>query len=200
MVLASGKETVLDLRQGNTFDVARLREIEISPGDKILIRANNKQLGLINGQVLTVAGIEPDGSLRTNESISVPAQFRQWCHGYVVTSHKAQGWTADHVVVAAERITAKGAYVACSRGRHSCTIHTPDKLWLVEKLPEGNRKTALDVLPGIQTHSAAILNRVSQWKKIAAVARKIAQRWMRQSPGKYQAVASYEQQSRLMKM
>jgi hypothetical protein len=46
--------------------------------------------------------------------------FRQWCHGYVVTSHKAQGWTADHVVVAAERLTAKGAYVACSRGRHSC--------------------------------------------------------------------------------
>jgi hypothetical protein len=41
------------------------------------------------------------------------ADFRQRCHGYVVTSHKAQGWTADHVVVAAERFTSKGAYVAC---------------------------------------------------------------------------------------
>ena len=40
---------------------------------------------------------------------------------FPVTSHKAQGWTADHVVVAVERLTAKGAYMACSRGRQSCT-------------------------------------------------------------------------------
>jgi hypothetical protein len=80
----------------------------------------------------------------------VPADFRQWCHGYVVTSHKAQGWTADHVVVAAERFTSKGAYVACSRGRRSCTVHTPDKARKMERFPEGNRRAAMDVLSDIR--------------------------------------------------
>jgi hypothetical protein len=57
--------------------------------------------------------------------LCVPADFRQWCHCHVIASHKAQGWTADHVVVAAERLTSKGAYVACSRSRRSCIIHAP---------------------------------------------------------------------------
>ena len=106
-----------------------------------------------------------------------PAQFRQWCHGYVVTPHKAQGSTADHVVVAAERLTAKGAYVACSRGRKSCIIHTPDKERLVERLPEGNRCAALDVLSEISTTNAPTLNRVSAWKQLAAyLASQIARR------------------------
>jgi hypothetical protein len=127
VALPSRKEIVLDLSRAASFDVARPRQIEISPGDKILIRANDKLLGLTNGQVLTISGIAPDGALQTKEGLYVPADFRQWCHGYIVTSHKAQGWTADHVVVAAERFTSKGAYVACSRGRRSCIVHTPDK-------------------------------------------------------------------------
>jgi hypothetical protein len=53
------------LRRAESFDVARPRQIEVAPGDKVLIRANDKKLGLINGQVLTVAGIEPDGALTT---------------------------------------------------------------------------------------------------------------------------------------
>lgn len=38
---------------------------------------------------------------------SDPPDFRQWCHGDVVTSHKARGWTTDHVVVAAETLQQK---------------------------------------------------------------------------------------------
>jgi hypothetical protein len=81
---------------------------------------------------------------------------------------QAQGWTADHVVVAAERLTAKGAYVACSRGRKSCVIHTPDKARLMQRLPEGDRRAALDVLSKMRTRNAPVLNRVSAWKQLAA--------------------------------
>ena len=166
--LPSRKEIALDLRRVDLFDVARSRRIEVAPGDKVLIRANDKKLGLINGQVLTISGIAQTGALQTKEGVCVPAEFRQWCHGYVVTSHKAQGWTADHVVVAAERFTSKGAYVACSRGRKSCVIHTPDKVRLVERLPEGNRCAALDVLSEMPTKDAPILKRVSTWKELPA--------------------------------
>ena len=168
VALPSGKETTLDLRRADSFDVSRSRRIEVAPGDKVLIRANDKRLGLINGQVLTISAIALDGALQTKEGVCVPAEFRQWCHGYVVTSHKAQGWTADHVVVAAERLTAKGAYVACSRGRKSCIIHTPDTERLTERLPEGDRRAALDVLSEISTPNAPIFNRVSAWKELAA--------------------------------
>jgi hypothetical protein len=167
VALASRKEMVLNLRRADFFDVARRRKIEVSLGDKILIRANDKLLGLTNGQVLTISGIAPDGALQTKEGLYVPADFRQWCHGYVVTSHKAQGWTADHVVVAAERLTSKGAYVACSRGRGSCIVHTPDKARLIERLPEGNRRAALDALSEICPNNASIVKRVRAWKQLS---------------------------------
>ena len=166
VALASRKEITLDLRRPGSFDVARPRQIEVTPGDKILIRANDKRLGLTNGQVLTISSIEPDGSLQTKEGQRVPADFWQWCHGYVVTSHKAQGWTADHVIIAAESFTSKGAYVACSRGRRSCVVHTPDKARLIERLPEGNRRAALDVLSEMRPN-ASILNRVRAWKQLS---------------------------------
>jgi len=159
-----GREIRLNLRRPDTFDVCKTRVVEISENDKVLIRANDKRLGLVNGQVLTISKVEPDGTLRTKEGTVVPGEFRQWCHGYVVTSHKAQGWTADHVVVAAENFTAKGAYVACSRGRLSCTIHTPDKLRLMERLPEGNRRAALDMKPEVGMQ--ALRNRPVVWERI----------------------------------
>jgi hypothetical protein len=164
VALASRKEMVLNLRRADFFDVARPRKIEVSLGDKILIRANDKLL--TNGQVLTISGIAPGGALQTKEGRYIPADFRQWCHGYVVTSHKAQGWTADHVVVAAERFTSKGAYVACSRGRKSCIVHTPDKARLIERLPEGNRRAALDALSEICPKNASIVNRVRAWNQL----------------------------------
>ena len=166
VALASRKEMILDLRRPDFFDVARPRQIEVSPGDKILIRANDKRLGLTNGQVLTISSITPDGGLHTKEEQRIPGDFRQWCHGYVVTSHKAQGWTADHVVIAAECFTAKGPYVACSRGRRSCIVHTPDKARLIERLPEGDRRAALDALPEIRPKDASIVNRVRAWKRL----------------------------------
>jgi hypothetical protein len=64
LILASRKEIVLDLRHPDSFDVSRPR------------------------QVLTVSAIAPDGALQTKEGLCVPADFRQWCHGYVITSHK----------------------------------------------------------------------------------------------------------------
>jgi hypothetical protein len=182
LALSTGKEITLDLHRGDSFDVARSRQIEVSPGDKVLIRANDKRLGLINGQMLTISAIAPDGELQTKESIRIPAKFRQWCHGYVVTSHKAQGWTADHVVVAAERLTSKGAYVACSRGRHSCIIHTPDKARLIERLPEGNRRAVLDVFSEMHPKNASILNRVRAWKQLSIdLAQRLAARLSQRS-------------------
>jgi hypothetical protein len=67
IVVSARKEMTLNLRRVDSFDVALPRQIEVAPGDKVLIRANDKKLGLINGQVLMVDGIAPDGMLLTRE-------------------------------------------------------------------------------------------------------------------------------------
>ena len=77
----------------------------------------------------------------------LPASFRDFAHGYVVTSHKSQGRTHDQVVIAAAQMDAKAAYVACSRGRHQVSIFTPDKAHLFERAEQsGDRLAASDVL------------------------------------------------------
>jgi conjugative relaxase-like TrwC/TraI family protein len=170
-VLLSG-DKVLPLKNAASFDVGITRPIGICRGDKILIRANQRTLGLINGQVLTVGKIEVDGSLHTREGITVPATFKQWTHGYVVTSHKAQGRTCERVVVAAAQLDAKSAYVACSRGRELCSVHTPDKAVLMSHLPEGNRRAALDVLAANPRTDLSLQLRSTAYREIVADVRR----------------------------
>jgi hypothetical protein len=47
------------------------------------------------------------------EGAVIGPQFRHFCHGYVVTSHKSQGRTHTSIILAAEEVDAKAAYVAC---------------------------------------------------------------------------------------
>lgn len=136
------------------FEVARAQPLEVCPGDKLLLRANDKARGLINGTVLTVSEIT-EGRIRTVEGRVIDTdRFRQFCHGFAVTSHKSQSKTADHVVVAAEHLDAKTAYVACSRGRHTCTVLTPEKEPLLARLQDGNRRSALDLASAADARSA----------------------------------------------
>jgi conjugative relaxase-like TrwC/TraI family protein len=164
-VLANGRgELRLPLGRSECFDVAVAKSLELAAGDRILIRANDRKNGLTNGQVLTVTRIDSDQSIVTREGIRVPVSFKRWCHGYAITSHKAQGRTCEHVIVAAESLSAKSAYVACSRGKHSCTVHTPDKQRLLDRLPEGGRRAVLDALgrnvPQVPT---TVMQRAELW-------------------------------------
>ena len=135
-------------RYASNITVSRAHEIELAIGDKILMRRNDRNSHLVNGQVLTVKQLRSDGTIETEEGKTVTACFRHFTHGYVVTSHKSQGRTHDQVVVAAEKLDAKAAYVACSRGRWQCSVHTPDKESLLTGLVRsGDRPAALDRSP-----------------------------------------------------
>ena len=194
VVVSDHQERALPLKSAGSFDVAISRPLGVCPGDKILIRANARPLGLINGQVLTVGKIEPDGSLHTREGISVPATFKQWTHGYVVTSHKAQGRTCERVVVAAARLDAKSSYVACSRGRASCSVHTPDKAALMAHLPEGNRKAALDVLATNPTKNLTADLRSTAYREITSQIRRIRAAVNRRTEQMRQMVRRHDRQ------
>src|SRR5580658_975322 len=148
------------------FAVCRPRPLGVAAGDRILIRANDRKTRLMNGEIVHVVGID-SGVLQLADGRTIDtAKFREFTHGYAVTSHASQSKTVDHVIVAAERLDAKSAYVACSRGRHTCTVHTPDKAALLDRLPSGNREAALDMLKIELTHRDALIHdRWPIWKK-----------------------------------
>jgi conjugative relaxase-like TrwC/TraI family protein len=167
-------------KHADKLQVATPRQIEMASGDPILIRRNAKNHGLVNGEVLTCTRIQPDGSIQTREGKTIPASFRAFGHGYVVTSYKSQGRTHDQVVIAAEQMDAKATYVACSRGRSQASIFTPDKARLFARVEQsGDRLAVSDVLdpvslrPAIwrqqeqkawqqQVEQASVLQRISQ--------------------------------------
>ena len=141
-----GRDSSIDpARYASTLTVSRPNEIELALGDKILIRRNDHSGHWVNGQVLTVERFGADGTIETKEGKTIVPSFRHFTHGYVVTSHRSQGRTHDQVVVAAEKLDGKAAYVACSRGRWQCSVHTPDKEFLMSSLARsGDRPAALD--------------------------------------------------------
>ena len=162
-----GEQRALDVKAAaKSFDVAATRSIEIAPGDWVLLRENDRRAGLLNGRVHQVRATEGD-VLRLHGGVNLDTKkFRGFLHGYAVTSHKAQGMTVDHVVVAASRLDGKAAYVACSRGKLSCSVHTPDKTMLLDSLGAGERKIALDFLPP-RTAEPAGLSRQAAFASVA---------------------------------
>ena len=140
---SDGRNRALPLNKGS-HDVCMPKEIEVGSGDLIMLRANDRARKLVNGTLLRIASI--DGSkVTTVEGVNFDAKdYTRFSHGYATTSHKSQGMTCDRVIVAAARLDAKAAYVACSRGKTLCSIHTPDFERLISSLPDGDRDLAVE--------------------------------------------------------
>ncbi len=165
-VRAGAGERQLPLHSG-AFSVARARQLEVAAGDRLLVRANDRRSGVLNGEIVTVEGIEA-GVIQTADGRRIDSRrFGEFTYGYAVTSHASQSKTVAHVVVAAERLTAKAAYVACSRGRVSCAVHTPDKTALLDRLPDGNREATLDLLGADHSLARKALDRTLAWAQSA---------------------------------
>ena len=72
-----------------------------------------------------------EGAIRLTDGRVIPPQYRAFTYGYALTSHAAQGKTADQVVVLASTralpaVNQEQFYVSISRGRDSCTVLTDD--------------------------------------------------------------------------
>lgn len=162
-----GVERSLPLRSG-IFDVAKTNALEVCAGERLLVRANYRREGLLNGDFVTVHAVRA-GIITTDAGRVIDtARVHHLTYGYAVTSHKSQSKTADHVVVAAERLDEKAAYVACSRGRLSCSLHVPDKANLFGRLADGERTAAVEVLAR-ETRSKSVLSRGQAWAALGRI-------------------------------
>ncbi|HEX5088114.1 MAG TPA: MobF family relaxase [Nocardioides sp.] len=101
----------------------------IGPGDRVATRQNDRDLDVANRDTWTVAGLEPDGTVRLHGRAgdrTIPVSYaRQHLElAYATTAHGAQGETVDQAhLLLGEHTSAASAYVAMTRGRHHNTAH-----------------------------------------------------------------------------
>ena len=144
---SNGEAVTLTSRQAKAFGVFEKQELEVSAGDKLLLQANrrDKQFRATNGELVTVASVEP-GAIKLDDGRQLPADYKQFTHGYAVTAHRSQGKTVDYEVIAAERMAQDLFYVSATRAREGLTVITSDSLSLQESIGvSGDRQSASEL-------------------------------------------------------
>jgi len=148
-------EHLFELGAGRAcFDVGEKRKLKIAAGDKLLLQANAARKQFVNGELVEVAHLGGDGIVLTDGRI-IPGSYRTFTHGYAVTSHAAQGKTADEVLVVASSrslpaVSQEQFYVSISRGRERCQVFTDDLERLRSHVTHSSeRLAAVEVIPRV---------------------------------------------------
>ena len=125
----TGEGTVGRGDSGGTASLTTSVGEQLSQGDRVATRRNDRDLGVANRDTWTVASVGDDGSLlvrgRCGER-TLPAEYagRHVELAFATTVHGAQGDTVDHAhLLIGETTGAASAYVGMTRGRHSNTAH-----------------------------------------------------------------------------
>jgi hypothetical protein len=107
-------------------------------GDHVIIKRNDLQLGIANGERGRVIAVDPEARRLTldcrGERVTLDADYLDdrtahgdptLLHGYATTIHVAQGLTVDHAfVLAGPGLARESGYTALSRGRHTNRLYT----------------------------------------------------------------------------
>ncbi|WP_287998934.1 Ti-type conjugative transfer relaxase TraA [Acidiphilium sp.] len=111
-------------------------ERAFAPGDRLLFRENNRDLGVKNGMLGTVTRadegrlevrVDDDEGKVRKVAVSM-ADYAAVDHGYAVTIHKSQGATVDRAFVYASRMMDRHlTYVAMTRHRDSVRLYVDRK-------------------------------------------------------------------------
>ena len=138
-----GVEVFYDPSRLKGVDTYKSITIQLAVGDRVQFTAPMKDLRVANREQGIVETLSPEGRasihLDSGRKVSLgPDQMRHLDHGYAVTSHSAQGLTADRVLVHVdtgihpELVSDRFAYVSISRASQDATLYTNS----VERLRE----------------------------------------------------------------
>ena len=119
----------------------------MSAGNKLLLQANWKEKHFhdTNGELVTVAAVR-SGAIVLDGGRQMPADYRQFAHGYAVTAHRSQGRTVDFEVISADRMPKDLFYVSVTRAREGLTVITSDTVALHESIGvSGDRQSATEL-------------------------------------------------------
>jgi UvrD-like helicase family protein len=86
-----------------------------------------------NGEFVKVRSLD-GGAIHLEDGRTLPANYREFTHGYAVTAHRSQGKTVDTVIISAHAMKKELFYVAASRGRTEIAVVTSDREQLRESV------------------------------------------------------------------
>ena len=131
----NGVERMVSPTQARSFSVHERSQIEISPGDRLLLTGNRREADFraTNGELAKVRGVD-GGRIQLDDGRTLPANYREFDHGYAITAHRSQGKTVDAVVLSGDMMKQEQFYVAASRGRDGITVITSNVDQLRESL------------------------------------------------------------------
>jgi len=143
-----GEERTLSARQTKAFEVYERRAIEVAVGDKLLLTANRRDANFraTNGEIVTVSRVGKNGSIHLDDGRQVPANYKQFTHGYAVTAHRSQGKSVDSVIISGDGMQKELFYVAASRGRRSVQVITSDRELLRESVARSTARQSASEL------------------------------------------------------
>lgn len=156
---ADGRAALLPLYRTECFQVFAPVPLLLAVGDRVRVtrnaRAADGRTPLVNGVLATVTCLRPDGGVELDSGVELPSGFGHLTHGYVTTSHAAQGKTVDRVIVAESTASFPAGgreqfYVSVSRGRERAIVFTDDALALRQAVAgSDSRPTAAELLAGV---------------------------------------------------
>jgi ATP-dependent exoDNAse (exonuclease V) alpha subunit len=143
-----GEERTLTAKQSKSFGVYERRTIEVAAGDKLLLTANRRDANFraTNGEIVTVSRVDKDDRMRLDDGRQLPANFKQFTHGYAVTAHRSQGKSVDSVIISGDGMQKELFYVAASRGRRSVQVITSDRELLRESVARSTARQSASEL------------------------------------------------------
>jgi ATP-dependent exoDNAse (exonuclease V) alpha subunit len=101
----------------------------------LLLTGNRREADFraTNGELVKVRTVDV-GRIQLEDGRTLPANYREFDHGYAITAHRSQGKTVDAVVLSGDMMKQEQFYVAASRGRSEIAIVTSDRMLLTESL------------------------------------------------------------------
>ncbi len=136
----------------NRLTVCQPVEMTLAKGDQLQLKANAPLLDgkeLINGELVTVAGVNRNGQIQLKDGRVLPENYREFVRGYAITSYGSQGKTVEHVLFSDSSVKAatnnQQWLVTISRGKRAVKIFTQDKAQLRENVGRlGDRELAIE--------------------------------------------------------
>jgi conjugative relaxase-like TrwC/TraI family protein len=153
----SGSVVTYDPRRLNGVTIYREVIHQFSVGDRLQFTAPDKSLGVVNRDLAVIDSIGRNGQISARLENGRQIEFdaashRHFDHGYAVTSHSAQGLTAERVLINADTgvhpdlLNSRFGYVAVSRASHEALLFTDNMIRLGPQLStDVSKSSALEI-------------------------------------------------------
>jgi len=144
----SGEQVTISPEKVHVFSVYERRPIEVASGDSLMLTANRRDpdFRATNGELVKVKSVD-EAAIHLEDGRTIPANYREFAHGYAITAHRSQGKTVDNVIISTDAMKKELFYVAASRGRREIAVVTSDRELLRESVGVSTaRQSAMELV------------------------------------------------------